>query len=225
MSKKTSTAALDSFRKRQLRNRRRAPRHPAGEERSNEVRKQRGNERPREFGQAQIVVRREDVMNGNGANGVASKLRVILPVILRITFCLAMWTLGAMTMTIAEAQTREHRAVQEIPVDRARVENLQRWVNAGHDTWCRNPQFVAAMTLRRVAPEFSNYDFQLASLTTGDEEVSQTRAIYTFRSIDGKTTHRISLRRFRWQSTPAASLDERIWVPVRSEKIMRDSLY
>ena len=44
MSKKTSTAALDSFRKGQLRNQRRAPRHPAGEERSNEVRKQRSNE-------------------------------------------------------------------------------------------------------------------------------------------------------------------------------------
>ena len=226
MSKKTSTAALDSFRKGQFRNQRRAPRHPPGgrRERSNEVRKQRGNERHREFGQAQIVVRREDVMNGNGANGVASKLRVILPVILRITFCLAMRTLGAMTMTIAEAQTRGHRAVQEIPVDRARVESLQRWVNAGHDTWCRNPQFVAAMTLRRVAPEFSNYDFQLVSLTTGDEEVSQTRAIYTFHSIDGKTTYRISLRRFPWQSTPANSVNERIWVPVRSEEIMRDSL-
>jgi hypothetical protein len=224
MSKKTSTAALDSFRQGQLTNRRRAPRHPAGGRGRNEVKRQRSNERARELGQAQIAVRQEDVMNGNGANGVASKLRVILPVILRITFCLAMWTLGAMTMTIAEAQTREHQVVQAIPVDRARVENLQRWVDAGHDTWCRNPQFVAAMTLRRVAPEFSNCDFELASLTTGNEKVSPAQAIYTFHSLDGHTSYRITLRRFCWQSKTAASRDERIWVPVSSEKITRNSL-
>lgn len=224
MSKKTSTAALESICKGQLTNRRRAPRHPAGEERSNEVRKQRSNERAREFGQARIVVRREDVMDRNGVSGAAERFRVILPAILRITFCLAMWTLGVMTMTIAEAQTGEHRLVQEIPVDRARVENLQRWVDAGHDTWCRNSQFVAAMALRHVAPEFSNYDFELASLTAGDERVSPNQAIYTFHSIDGQTSYRITLRRFRWQNKTAASPDERIWVPVCSEKITRDSL-
>jgi hypothetical protein len=224
MSKKTSTAALESFCKRRLTNRRRALRHPAGEERSEEVRKQRSNERAREFGQAQIVVRREDVMNRNSVSGTAGKVRVILPVILRITFCLAMWTLGVMTMAIAEAQTREQRVVQMIPVDRARVENLQRWVDAGHDAWCRNPQFVAAMALRRVAPEFSNYDFELASLTTGNEKVSPSQAIYTFHSIDGHSSYRIMLRRFRWQSKSATSSDDRIWVPVRSEKITRESL-
>jgi hypothetical protein len=224
MSKKTSTAALDSFCKRRLTTRRRAPRHPAGEERNNEVRKQRNNERVGAFGQAQIVVRREDVMNRNSVSGTAGKVRVILPVILRITFYLAMWTLGVMTMTIAEAQTREQRVVQMIPVDRARVENLQRWVNAGHDTWCRNSQLVAAVTLRRVAPEFSNYDFELASLTTGNEKVSPSQAIYTFHSIDGHSSYRIMLRRFRWQSKSATSSDDRIWVPVRSEKITRESL-
>ena len=223
MSKKTSTAALESICKGRLTNRRRAPRPPAGERRK-EVRKQRGNERSQEFGQAQIVVRGEDVMNRNGVSKAAGKLRVILPVILRITFCLAMWTLGVITMTIAEAQTREQRVVQKIPVDRARVENLQRWVDAGHDPWCRDAQSVAAMALRRVAPEFSNYNFELASLTTGNEKVSTTRAKYTFHSIDGHTSYRITLRRFRWQSKTAASPNERIWIPVRSEKITRESL-
>ena len=57
MSQKTSTAALDSFGEGRLRNRRRAPRHPVGEtKRSNEVKKQRNNEKAREeareFGQA-----------------------------------------------------------------------------------------------------------------------------------------------------------------------------
>ena len=224
MSKKTSTAALDSICKGRLTNRRRAPRHPAGGKRSYEVRKQRGKESLREFGQAQIVVQREDVMNRNVGRGAAEKYRVILPAILRITFCLALWTLGVMAMTIAEAQTREQRVAQRLPVDRARVENLQRWVDAGHDTWCRDPESVAAMALRRVAPEFSNYDFELASLTSGNEKVSPTQANYTFHSIDGHNSYRITLRRFRWQSKTASSPNERIWIPVRSEKITRELL-
>ncbi len=223
MSKKTSTAALESICKRKLRIRRRAPRHPAGAKRTNELKKQQSNKSVGAFGQALIAVRREDAMNGN-VSGTAGKVRVILPVILRITFCLAMWTLGAMPMTIAQAQTRERRAVETIPVDRARVENLQRWVDAGHDTWCRNPQLVAAMALRRNAPEFANYDFELASLTTGIEKNSPNRAIYSFHSIDGHTSYRITLRRFRWQGKAAVSREDRIWVPVRSERITRESL-
>ncbi len=226
MSKKTSTAALVSFREGQLSNRRRAPRHPAGEQRNGEVMRQRSNEPVREFGQAQIAIRPEDVMNTNTANGVAGKIRVILPVILRITFCLAMWTLGATTMVVplADAQTREHRLLQTIPVDRARVENLQRWVNSGHDTWCRDPKFVAGMTLRRISPEFSNYDYELASLSTSNLTASPARAVYTFHSLDGHTTYRITLRRFAWQSKTAAAPNDRVWVPVSTEEVTRDSL-
>jgi len=44
-------------------------------------------------------------MGRNVVREASEKFRVILPVILRITFCLAMWTLGAMTMTIAETRT------------------------------------------------------------------------------------------------------------------------
>jgi hypothetical protein len=80
------------------------------------------------------------------------------------------------------------------------------------------------MALRRVAPEFSNYDFELASLTAGNEKVSPNQAVYTFHSVDGHTSYRITLRRFRWQTKTAPSLNERIWIPVRSEKVMRESL-
>jgi hypothetical protein len=137
MSKKTSTAALDSFRKGRLRNQRRAPRHPAGGRRSKEVRKQRNDDSAREFGQAQIVVRRKDVMNGKGVSGAAEKFRVIFPVILRITFCLAMWTLGVMSMTIAEAQTQKHRAAQDNLVRDASADKLQSPGDAAHDLWRR----------------------------------------------------------------------------------------
>jgi hypothetical protein len=105
MNKKTSTAALESICEGRLPNRRRAPRHPAGGRRSNEARKQGSNDQTREFGQARIVIRQEDGMKRNSVREAVGKFRVILPVILRITFCLVMWTLGAMTMTIAEART------------------------------------------------------------------------------------------------------------------------
>jgi hypothetical protein len=126
MSKKTSTAALESICKGRLPNRRRAPRHPAGGKR--------GNERLGEFGQACIAVRPEDSMNGNTVRGAADKLRVILPVILRITFSLLLWTVGAMSMTIAEAHTQGCGLVREAAVGRTRIENPRRPADANHDT-------------------------------------------------------------------------------------------
>jgi hypothetical protein len=73
-------------------------------------------------------------MNGNAVRGAADKLRVILPVILRITFSLLLWTLGAMSITIAEAQTEECGLVREAAVGRTRIENPRRSAEASHDT-------------------------------------------------------------------------------------------
>lgn len=116
MSKKTSTAALESFCKRRLTNRRRAPRHPAGGRRgSKEVKKQRSNEKTREFGQAQIVVRQGGGMAERRANGLEQRTLVILPVILRITFSLVLWTLGTATMTLTEAQMEKQGVSHEVP--------------------------------------------------------------------------------------------------------------
>ncbi len=108
MSQKTSPAALDSFGQGgPLTSAAFRATRPAEE---GEVRKQRSKEKAREegreFAQARIAIREEDVMNGNGASAVARTIRVILPVILRITFCLVMWTVGAITLTVTEAQTR-----------------------------------------------------------------------------------------------------------------------
>jgi len=137
MSKKTSTAALESICKRKLTNQRRAPRHPAGGRRTEEVRKQRNDDSAREFGQAQIVVRREDVMNRNGVSGAVEKPWVILPVILRITFCLAMWTLGVMTITIAEARAPDQRVAPQTRTSDPGAEKLQISGDVAHKMGCR----------------------------------------------------------------------------------------
>lgn len=163
-------------------------------------------------------------MHRNVVRGVAEKFQVILPVILRITLCLLLWTLGAARMTVVEAQTPEHRVVHKFTVNRAHIENLQRWVNRGHDTWCRDPKYVASATIRRISPEFANYDFELASLTTQDAEPSAKKAVYTFHSLDGHTSYRVTLRRFHWQSKIAGSPRNRVWVPVSAETVTRGSL-
>jgi hypothetical protein len=222
MSQKTSTAALANREWQSCQ--RRAPRHPAGGERSNEVRKQRRSEAARGLGQAVLGIPQEDAMNSNTTNGSARTIRQILPVILRITFCLALWTLGAMSMTVAEAQSRDQRVVRNLPVSRTRVENLQRWVNSGHDTWCRDAKSVASRIIQRISPEFADYDFELASLAVQDGKSSASRTVYSFHSLDGHTSYRVTLRRFGWQTRTAGASKDRIWVPVRVETITRDSL-
>jgi hypothetical protein len=117
MSQKTSTAALDLFGEGRVPIRRRAPRHPAGgTRRSKEATKQGSNEKAREFGQAQIVVRQGGGMTERRTNRPAGKIRVILPAILRITFSLVLWTLGAATMTFSENQTRGDRVTHKLSV-------------------------------------------------------------------------------------------------------------
>jgi hypothetical protein len=152
------------------------------------------------------------------------KFHTILPIILRVIFSLLLWTLGAVTMNLTSAQTlpKEHRVVQYFQVDRAKIETLQRWVNAGHDSWCRDPQLVAAAALRRVSPELSTFEF--ASLPLELERSQKTKAIYIFHSLDGHTTYRLILRRYRYLLSTAGSFHQMIWVPERAEIITRDSL-
>ncbi len=223
MSKKTSTAALASFRYRYLPTQRRAPRHsfPA---RNNSVprSKQEHSETRGQFQRAELVIRQEDTMNANPRQSSRRSLKTILPVILRITFSLLLWTLGAsaMDLRVAQIQPNEHRVTINFPTERSNVEALQRWVNAGHDAWCRDPQLVAASTLRRVSPEFS--DYELASLPLELEQTENTRAVYTFHSLDGRTTYRITLHRHLYLLRSAGSLNRIIWIPESAEIVTRE---
>jgi hypothetical protein len=223
-NKKTSTAALASFRRGPLPNQRRNPRHPPGARRwSTQRSKKRIGETHKEIQQAQLAICKEEVMNSDTRQLAHKNFTTILPVILRITFSLLLWTLGAanMNLTVAQTQPKEHRVVKNFPIDRATLENLQRWVNAGHDDWCRDPQLVAVAALRRVSPEFS--DYESASLSLQLERSRKARAIYSFHSLDGKTTYRITLRRYRFLLPTAGSLHQIIWVPERAEIVNRDT--
>jgi hypothetical protein len=216
---KASTAALESSASRSLPNQRRAPRHPANA-------KRRASQGPRSKGKAQVYVvqtaiLREDAMNANNHFATHIHHKTIVPVILRIAFSLVLWTLGFASMNLVEAQVRPRRVVRDYPVDRAKLEHLQRWVSEGHDTWCRDPQLVASAALNRVAPGFANSEFELASLPTERTTAHGTKSIYTFASLDGRTTYQVTLRRYRFLLPIAGTPDKIVWAPVRIEIITR----
>ena len=71
---------------------------------------------------------------------------------------------GAMTLAplaAAGGAREEDRIVNERTVNRAEVENLQRWVSSGHADWCKDARLVAAEELWRLAPEYSGDGFEL----------------------------------------------------------------
>jgi len=157
----------------------------------------------------------------NGTNQISRLLhqKTILPVSLRITFSLFLWTLGFASMNVVEAQSKPRRVVKEYPVDRSKLEHLQRWVNQGHDTWCRDPKLVASAILSRVAPDVVNSEFELASLPSERKTARGTKFIYTFASPDGRTSYQVTLRRYRWLLPAAGTTDQIVWAPVRLEII------
>lgn len=241
MSRKTSTAALDAFRRKLPRTPCRFPRHPAGARktcgrRSNavadEVRGRPIHDSETDSGharslrnkplifveQAQLSIHREDSMNSLHRKPIAD-VRTIVPIVLRITFSVILWTLGAASMNLPAAEPKEHRVVYNFSIERAKIEDLQHWVNAGHDSWCLDPQLVAATSLRRVVPD--SEDFELASLPLEAELAGKTSAVYAFHSLDGNTTYRVTVRRYRWLLPVAGKLHKMIWVPEHAEIVTR----
>jgi hypothetical protein len=158
----------------------------------------------------------------------------MLPMILSIAGNLLLWTLGFTTMSVATenipqrvvqdddahriVQDNAHKVVQEFPIDPARAENLQHWVDAGHDTWCRSANLVAQATLQRIAPEFSAEDRTLAALPIERKQLSRDKVIYTYHSFDGHTTYRITVVRHASRLHTADLKGSRVWLPIRSEK-------
>jgi hypothetical protein len=147
----------------------------------------------------------------------------IIPVILHITLSLFLYTLGASAMDIRIAQIRpkEHRTVFNFPFDRLQAEDLQRWVNAGHDPWCRDPQLVAVAALGRLSSQFA--DAELASFPLEQENSDNFKAVYTYHSLDGRFTYRITLRRYRFLIPTAGTLRQTIWLPETAEIVTRDA--
>ena len=81
---------------------------------------------------------------------------------------------GAMAMAPAAGAVEvgsaraEEQVTNERAIDRAEVENLQRWVSAGHADWCKDARLVAAEELKRVAAEYSDEGLELDAVEDQD---------------------------------------------------------
>ena len=243
MSRKPSTAALDSFRHSSFPIRRRAPRHPAGEA----LRLSSGHGFSRAATVAYSIrlqplraafstfhgissstdklcvapfrnsIIQEEAMNVTPTNRPTHNAQLISSALLRVTLALLLVLLGIASASPAHAQIKTNRFVKTYPLNRANAENLQRWVNAGHDTWCRDPKLVAAHTLDQFAPGIADSSYELASQPVVRKLSNGRTATYTYHSLDGQTTYRVTLRRPQWLRPTAGSLNKTVWLPTRLE--------
>ena len=166
---------------------------------------------------------REEAMKALVTKNAKRNMGKLVPMMLQVAFSLVLWTLGGgMAIQAATTPTNEHRVVYNFAVERAETENLQRWVNAGHDAWCRDAQLVAAASMRRIAQEFD--EVQPTSLPLELERREKSEAVYTFHSLDGLRTFRITLRRYEWLMPTAGSVHRMIWVPEKAEIVTRKTL-
>ena len=129
---------------------------------------------------------------------------------------------GAMTLVpMAEAakSVEEDRVVTEIAVDRARVENLQRWVSAGHADWCKDARVVASEELWRVAADFSGDGFEMNLLNedSAGKAGGANRVTFEWALLDGRAVYRVTVERFAWLLPIAKSADATVWVPTSME--------
>jgi hypothetical protein len=221
MSMKASTAALDRMQQRLRLLQRRTPRHPAGGfKKAERTRKgSRCGESSRLFSKGS----REATMKIQPAIAKTIQLLGARPTIRRRF--LAAVLLGAVSFlmpAVAAAAPLPHKEVRTLRADRRAIENLQRWVSEGHDGWCRDAQLVASAEMRRLAPDFSGYQFDLASLPLLRESGADDTAIFSYTSFDGRRRYRITLRRYLWLKAIAGEEKQIVWVPAETEVITKD---
>jgi len=126
-------------------------------------------------------------------------------------------SLAIVAPAIAAASPAPLKEVRLPRMDRRAIENLQRWVSSGHDMWCKDAQLVASAQMRRIAPDFAGYQFDLASLPLESKSQAAMRAEFTYTSLDGHKTYHITLRRYQWLMPIAGSARSIVWVPSQME--------
>jgi len=167
--------------------------------------------------QIQIAIPEEEAMIRTNLNRTPRNNPLTLPALLRVILALLLLLLGVAPTPSTYAQTKPHRIVKTYAVNRANAENLQRWVNAGHDTWCRDPKLVAAHTLEQFAPGLADSTYELASQPVVRKLSHGNVVIYTCHSLDGQTTYRVTLRHPQWLRPTAGSTSKIVWLPTRLE--------
>ncbi|HLZ13608.1 MAG TPA: hypothetical protein VKP58_13560 [Candidatus Acidoferrum sp.] len=189
-----------------LRSQRRALRHPAG---ALNMTKSSAGEMKKGI--------REEVMNGTFARKAG--MGTERPIAMRIAGALLA---GALAVGAPAAMAASERRTDVRPeMDRHKIENLQRWVSAGHEEWCKDARLVAMDELRRVAPAFAGNSNDMESLPLDTESASENRAVFVWTSPDGKASYRVTVERFAWLLPIAGEADAIVWVPTHAEIMAR----
>ena len=131
--------------------------------------------------------------------------------------------LGAMTLApvaVAGNTRKEDPILHERVINRAKVENLQRWVSAGHADWCKNARVVAAEELWRLAPDYSGDGLELAAMVTLDS--AGNRVTFQWAPLDGRVLYRVTVERFEWLLPIAKNTESIVWVPTSTEILAQE---
>ena len=140
----------------------------------------------------------------------------------RLSLCvLAMAMILAAPASLA-GRSHEERITQSRTINRAAIENLQRWVDSGHETWCRDARMVASYQLERIAPDFSGERHKSMALPLETKIATGSRRVFEWTPLDGRATYQVTVERFAWLKRIAGRRDAIVWVPTRTEIIAHE---
>jgi hypothetical protein len=162
---------------------------------------------------------REEVMNGTFAwQAVNSRTKTVS---MRIAGGVLVGMLAIMVPAASANGTGATDAGKPVDMsrnaDRAKIETLQRWVDAGHEEWCKDARLVAMDEMKRVAPAFAGGATDLEALPLDAESEDVGRAVFVWSSPDGRATYRVTVERFSWLLPIAGEVKSIVWVPTRVE--------
>jgi hypothetical protein len=166
---------------------------------------------------------REEVMNGTFARRVAnSRMKtvsmrfasgILMGMLTGVAAVAAPWTFATGTVAAGTGKSAD----MSLSVDRAKVETLQRWVNAGHEEWCKDARLVAMDEMKRAAPAFAGGAADLEALPLDTDSEDAGRVVFVWSSPDGRATYRITVERFDWLLPIAGEVNSIVWVPTHAE--------
>ena len=134
---------------------------------------------------------------------------------------------AAMTCSLAATLTAPAGARRSTPefryrsLDRREIENLQRWVAAGHEVWCKDARLVAAEELKRMAKDFAGDAAELNALDAPTPADGAGKATFEWVPLDGRGVYRVTVERFAWLLPIAKDAQRLVWVPTVAEMDLR----
>src|SRR5690242_9227588 len=154
--------------------------------------------------------------DGKFTEGIRNALRGRIGTVGLATVLIGAMTLAPWAAATATAKSgEENKVVNYRTVDRAEIENLQRWVAAGHEDWCKDARLVAAEELKRIAADFVDDPTELNAVNLGAsaENGSAKKVAFEWTPLDGRATYRVTVERFKWLLPIAKGADAVVWVP------------